>query len=400
MRAATCLALALVAFPMEAPPYDLVLAGGTIVDGSGRPPFRADVAIANGRIAAVGRIAGGRAAAVASVGGLTVAPGFVATHGRDALDCSSPAPAIAGITTIVLGADGVSAADVAANLADIHERRPIVNCATLVGHATVHAAVMGDRVGLPTPSQLARMRALVWKGMADGALGFSSGPSDAPATSAAFAEFEELVRVAANAGGVFAATLPPGAALDPTLDAVVRIADATGGRLQLSRLERVDQARMADLMRKLRAARAGGVDVQADVDPAHAGAAMLADPNVAFQGDPSSGYPLAALAAVIRSRSVLSVQDAVRKLSTMPAVRYRLAGRGEIRTGAAADLVIFDAARLADASSVVVPRLVLVNGVAVVHDGVQTGARPGQPLAHSLMERRAPRAAAAAIPPR
>jgi N-acyl-D-amino-acid deacylase len=92
---------------------------------------------------------------------------------------------------------------------------------------------------------------------------------------------------------------------------------------------------------------------------------------------------------------VLSIEEAVRKMTSLPAAHFKLANRGAIRVGYAADLVVFDPAAVADAATFEAPHAyaagvthVFVNGVAVVKGGAQTDARPGQVVANSLMERR------------
>jgi N-acyl-D-amino-acid deacylase len=97
----------------------------------------------------------------------------------------------------------------------------------------------------------------------------------------------------------------------------------------------------------------------------------------------------------VRARHVLSLEEAIRKMTSLPADQFRLGTRGIVRSGYAADLVIFDPARVADAATFEKPHAyaigipyVLVNGVVVVKKGEQTEALPGQVLAKSLMERK------------
>jgi N-acyl-D-amino-acid deacylase len=101
------------------------------------------------------------------------------------------------------------------------------------------------------------------------------------------------------------------------------------------------------------------------------------------------------LGSYVRSRHVLSLEEAIRKMTSLPATHFKLAGRGAIRAGYAADLALFDAKAVADTATFEAPHgyatglaYVFVNGVAVVKNGAQTDARPGQVIANSLLERR------------
>ena len=94
----------------------------------------------------------------------------------------------------------------------------------------------------------------------------------------------------------------------------------------------------------------------------------------------------------VRARHVITLQEAIRKMTSLPAEHFRFANRGVVKTGYAADLVIFDPARVSDTATFEKPHsfadgipYVLVNGVVVVDKGAHTGARPGVPLARSLM---------------
>ena len=101
------------------------------------------------------------------------------------------------------------------------------------------------------------------------------------------------------------------------------------------------------------------------------------------------------LGEYVRTRHVISLEEAIRKMTSLPAEQFRLVNRGIIRPGYAGDLVIFDPARVADTATFEKPHayaagipFVLVNGVVVVKSGEQTDALPGQVLANSLMEKK------------
>src|SRR6185295_5320162 len=100
------------------------------------------------------------------------------------------------------------------------------------------------------------------------------------------------------------------------------------------------------------------------------------------------------LGTYVRARHVIALEEAVRKMTSLPAGRFKFANRGIVRTGYAADLVVFDPKTVADTATFDAPHryatgipYVLVNGVMVITNGTQTDARPGQVIANSLLEK-------------
>jgi N-acyl-D-amino-acid deacylase len=504
--------------------YDLLIAGGTVVDGTGRAGAVQDVAIKDGRIAAVGKIPRSQAAQVIEAAGLVVAPGFidVHTHADALVDRPDAANFVRmGVTTVVAGNCGGSALDVGAALAALRERPAAINFATLIGHNTVRAAVMGNVDRAPKAAEVARMRSLVWKAMADGAIGFSTGLQYVPGTYAKAPEIIDLARVAANAGGIYASHMRnEGTELEQSVAETIKVGEMAGTRVEISHLK-VDSPNRwgasGTALGLIDAARQRGVDVRADQyaytaasstlgirfpawvleggqarlaerlnSPetwarikgemaallAERGLADLSFANVAmFRPDPALNglsmkqvasrrrgsdsadaqfeaaremlleggasmvyhfmsdddvdrimrHPQVAIASdsgVIafgdgvphprgygnnarvlglysRVRRVIPLEEAIRKMTSLPAAHFKLGNRGIIRQGFAADLVVFDPATIADAATFEAPHAyangipyVLVNGVVVVKTGTQTDARPGQVVANSLIDRR------------
>jgi len=135
------------------PKYDLVIHGGRVVDGSGAPARRADVAVKDGRIAAIGRIPPSQAADAIDAKGFVVAPGFidVHTHADDATESPDAGNFVRmGVTTIVASNCGGSALNVGEALERVRQSGLAVNFATLIGHNTVRSAVMGRENRRPT----------------------------------------------------------------------------------------------------------------------------------------------------------------------------------------------------------------------------------------------------------
>ena len=183
--------------------FDLVLRGGALLDGSGARAIERDLAIAGGRITAIGRRLA-RGTEEIDARGLAVAPGFVDmhSHGDGSLADDPRAESVIrqGITTIITGQDGGSRATGApdrsftAHFAAIDALRPAVNVASMVGLGTIRGAVIGDGNRPATPAEIERMRALVAAALEQGACGASSGLEYTPG---AFASPAELAAVAA-----------------------------------------------------------------------------------------------------------------------------------------------------------------------------------------------------------
>src|SRR5215204_1079051 len=182
--------------------YDLLIAGGTVVDGTGAPGRRADVAIRGDRIVEISTtpIDRGRAARVIDASGRVVAPGFVDLHAHlDPLEQMPDAESHVrqGVTTALGGPDGSSPWPFADYLAAREREGVGMNVAFLVGHNTVRREVMGMARRAPTAEELARMRALVERGMREGAFGLSTGLKYLPG---AWSNIDEVVALSEVAG--------------------------------------------------------------------------------------------------------------------------------------------------------------------------------------------------------
>jgi N-acyl-D-amino-acid deacylase len=187
--------------------YDLVITNARIVDGSGNPWFRADVAIKDGRIVRIGRVAPGAAAKTIDAKGQILAPGFIDVHTHVESIYSLPTAenfVRMGVTSLVTGNCGSSATDVGQFLGRVNEKPLAVNLATLIGHGSVRRQVMGAEDRPPTPDELKQMEAIVEQGMKDGAVGLSTGLIYVPGTYAKTDEIVALARIAGRHGGVYA----------------------------------------------------------------------------------------------------------------------------------------------------------------------------------------------------
>lgn len=191
----------------NAPAYDLLITNGRVVDGTGNPWFRADVAIKDGRIARVGRISPAAAQTVIDAHNQIVAPGFIDVHTHVEGIYNQPSAdnfVRMGVTTLVTGNCGTSATNVAEFLGRTQKTPLAVNLATLVAHGSVRQKVLGLANREPTADELRQMEAIVEQAMRDGAVGLSTGLIYVPGTYAKTDEVVALAKVAARYGGVYA----------------------------------------------------------------------------------------------------------------------------------------------------------------------------------------------------
>ena len=204
---------------------DLIIEGGWVIDGLGGPRVRADVGVADGRIAALGDLSGYIADRRLDAAGRIVAPGFIDVHGHDdlmfvenrtwpgrpvrasprwwwatAASAARPAP-LPGNHAAALALLGESPlyADMDAYFATLQAQRPMINVAALVGHANLRLAAMRDPSAQPTADEQRAMERMLDASLAAGAVGFSTGLAYQPGGMARAAELEGLARVAARA---------------------------------------------------------------------------------------------------------------------------------------------------------------------------------------------------------
>src|SRR5215475_13563848 len=219
MRKRTLLLLALVAVATTlswrrhaasaAAEFDLIISGGRVIDGTGNPWIKTDVAVKDGRVAEIGLISPSRGARVIDAKDLIVTPGFIDVHTHiegAILDLPAAENFLRmGVTSVVTGNCGGSALPLGDWFSRLEQKGVSINVAALAGHNTVRRAGMnGDFDRPPTTEELQKMRELVDQAMRDGAVGFSTGLEYIPGTYAKTDEIVELAKVAANYGGVYA----------------------------------------------------------------------------------------------------------------------------------------------------------------------------------------------------
>jgi N-acyl-D-amino-acid deacylase len=494
--------------------FDLVLRNGRVIDGTGNPARFADVAVKDGRIAAIGYVTGS-ATKETDARGLVIAPGFidVHTHAEEIDDLPRGENFLRmGVTTLILGNCGSSVQNVGTFFRRCEATNISPNITTLIGHGTVRERAMGGEFDRPpTAEELAKMKAAVEQGMKDGAVGISTGLIYLPGTFAKTDEIIELAKVVGQHGGIYASHMRnEGAEIYKSLDELFRISregrlrahvshlklsgqsnwgqtekviaaierarteglDITqdqyaypasstsistlipkkyreGGKFSEHYSNEVTRAQMAEEMRSVRE-RGGAKDYSYAVIASYrhdrscnglnvaqaakklrgsdslddqiqtileiqknggAGAVFhgmseddvqqfMRHPNTMFASDSGvrrfnegvphpRGYGNSArfLARYVRELNVLKLEDAVRRMTSLPATTFALKNRGLIREGCWADLVVFDPAKVQDNATFEAPHQyatgfahVFVNGVEAVKNDQHTGAKPGRAL--------------------
>lgn len=271
--------------------YDTLIVNGLVMDGSGAPAARADVAITAGRIAAIGPLAaaGATAARTIDAGGRLVTPGFIDVHShaaeglvRDGLQQGQPLLA-QGVTTIVGNPDGGGPTNLKAQRAKLEQRGLGPNVALLIGHGSVRADVLGQSERAPDAAELDRMRGIVRQAMTDGAFGLSSGLFYAPASYAKTEEVIALAQAAAPFGAVYTSHIRDEGnytiGLVASVDEVIRVAEEGGVTGIVSHMKALGPdtwGKSAVAIQHIEAARARGVKVFADQYPYEASSTSLA----------------------------------------------------------------------------------------------------------------------------
>lgn len=472
--------------------FDLILSGGSVMDGSGAPAMAADVGVRGDRIAAVGDLSVAPAGRRRDISGLAVAPGFIDAHTHDDLALLHMPEMIfkvsQGVTTVIVGNCGISPGPLQprdavprpldllgdassfrfpafSDYLDALDVNPAaVNAAALVGHTTLRADAM-PRLDRPaSPDELSRMAEALEAGLSAGAAGLSSGLAYSTASAAPGAEVAALARLLGPHRGVYATHLRDES--DHVLDAMeeaLGIVEETAvpiifshhkvaGRANYGRSVETlallaqsasdrslgvdaypytagatelspDRAAWADRVlvtfsktvpdaagRDLaEVARDMGVPVDEAIRRLHPAGAIyfimdeadvrriLSWPGVMIGSDsiPADAHPHPrvwgafprVLGCYSRDLGLFSLEEAVRRMTSLPASVFGLADRGVLRSGAFADLVVFDPANVGDRATYEDPVqpatgiiMVLVNGRMVWADGRHTGARPGRAL--------------------
>lgn len=265
--------------------YDVLILNGRVVDGSNTPAFDADIAIADDRIVAMGRLGGARARLVIDASGRTVTPGFIDLHNhadRNILDNPGVENFLfQGVTTILAGNCGNSPVDFPEYMESVARTGISLNMALLIGHNAVRAAVMGNDNRAPTRAEQAQMEGLVKAAMDAGAFGMSTGLIYLPGAYSATDEVISLARVAAGSGGIYASHIRNEfGGIIAAIEEAIRVGREAEVPVHISHFKVADNTMWGASTRTLglvEAARAAGQDVTIDQYPYTAGSTGLAN---------------------------------------------------------------------------------------------------------------------------
>jgi N-acyl-D-amino-acid deacylase len=275
--------------------FDVLIRNGHVMDGTGSPWYSADVGIRDGRIAAIGRLPGATAKTVIDAQNLLITPGFIDLLGQSEMtilvEPHLPSKIFQGITTEITG-EGASAAPLNDRIIEADrvsyehlkitpdwrtfaqyfkrlERQGMgINLASYVGATSVRRMVIGDDNRPPTAAELEKMKQLVAEAMREGAFGLSTSLQYAPAP---YATTDELIALAAEAGrfgGIYATHMrSEQTGIMQALDETIRIGREAHVPVEIWHLKTAGKpmwGKMKDVIAKIEAARASGVDITAD----------------------------------------------------------------------------------------------------------------------------------------
>jgi N-acyl-D-aspartate/D-glutamate deacylase len=275
--------------------YDIVITNGHIIDGTGSPWYSGDIGIRDGRIAAIGNLAAAQRARTIDARAMVVAPGFIDMLGQSELtilvDPRLPSKIFQGITTEITG-EGSSAAPLSDALiryghetfdyygitpdwrtfreyfSRLEKQHVGINIASYVGATQVRAMILGPDDVQPTPAQLEQMKELVRQAMRDGAVGVSTSLEYPPAPYAKTEELIALAQQASAAGGIYATHIRNESdAILPAIDEALRIGREAHIPVEIWHLKvrgKENWGRMPEVIAKINAARAEGIDVTAN----------------------------------------------------------------------------------------------------------------------------------------
>ena len=275
--------------------FDIVITNGRIIDGTGSPWYSGDIGIRDGKISSIGNLSDAPRARTIDAGGMVVAPGFIDMLGQSEytilVDPRLPSKVYQGITTEITGeGESIAPLNDAILRADqeqydhyhiradwrtfreyfsrLEKQRIGVNIASYVGATRVRRMVLGDNDVQPTPAQLEKMKEFVRQAMRDGAVGVSTSLEYAPAPYAKTGELIALAGEASQFGGIYATHMRnEGTGILPALDEALRIGREAHIPVEIWHLKvggKPSWGRMPEVVAKINAARAQGLDVSAN----------------------------------------------------------------------------------------------------------------------------------------
>ncbi len=308
------------------PSFDLVIRGGTLVDGTGTPGVRHDLGIKGARIAAIGNLSEVTARRVINATNRIVCPGFIDmhTHSDSTLlqDGLAKSAVRQGATTHVVGNCGSSPTPVGAPvethghkittygdyLQALKQSGTTINICGLVGHNSIRRAVMGDQNRKPTPTEMRRMQDHVDEAMRSGAVGMSTGLVSPPGTYSETPEIVALARVVARHRGLYASHIRGEAStLVTAVREAIQVGDEAGLPVQISHHKAAGRGNWGTTLKTLpliEAANKRKHPVRVDVYPYHAGSAGMAQLVPPWAHEGGRGAMLARLKDPVQRRRI------------------------------------------------------------------------------------------------
>ena len=275
---AVCYVLGLLMSCAPGRSYDLIIANGLVVDGSGEPGFEADIGITGGSIVAIGNLSGADAKRVIDAKGMVVSPGFIDTHTHCDEHIGKPACKAnlnylsQGVTTVVTGNCGMSVSlDVAETKSRWEEQGIGTNVVYFIGHGSVRSSVMGEEPRHAIPEEIEEMKAIVRKAMEEGAWGVTTALEYVPGSFADIEEFIDVLKVCGSYGGFYLTHMRDEASkIVNAIEETIYIGEQAGLPVLISHLKVTGKSNwglMKDAVGTIQAARDRGVEIAADKYP-------------------------------------------------------------------------------------------------------------------------------------
>jgi N-acyl-D-aspartate/D-glutamate deacylase len=287
------------AVPAAQQPYDLVIAGGSVINGEGTPAVITDIGIRGGRIATIGGLRAAPSTRRIDATGLTVAPGFIDMHNHSdytiLVEPKSESMIRQGVTTMVLGesrsagplkagadeararADGVKVdwTTLGGYFAKLERQHMSTNIASYVGEEQVWTYVKGYGQSPATPAQLSNMKRLIAQAMADGAMGLSTALLQPPSSFATTADLIELAKTAKQYGGIYSSHIrDEGEGVFKAVDEAIQVGRGARIPVDIIHMKIAHKqlwGRANEIIGMVEKARREGLDVRANVYPYTAG---------------------------------------------------------------------------------------------------------------------------------